>query len=46
MELMIDGELLDTSERILYKYNQPAPRYTSYPTEPAWDGGFSEPELR
>jgi len=28
------------------KYNQPGPRYTSYPTVPAWDQEFGEKEYR
>ena len=28
------------------KYNQPGPRYTSYPTVPAWDQDFGEKEYR
>jgi len=28
------------------KYNQPGPRYTSYPTVPAWDQEFGENEYR
>lgn len=46
MELMIEGEPLDISLPILEKYNQPGPRYTSYPTVPEWDESFGEAELR
>ena len=28
------------------KYNQPGPRYTSYPTVPAWEPGFDEGDYR
>lgn len=29
------------SSRLIKKYNQPVPRYTSYPTVPLWDGKIS-----
>ena len=39
MGLHIPAEFVD-------KYNKPGPRYTSYPTVPAWDQPFGEPEYR
>ena len=46
MELMIEGRPLEISTAILDKYNQPGPRYTSYPTALEWDDSFGEAELR
>ena len=46
MDLTLEGEPLEISAAILDKYNQPGPRYTSYPTAPEWDESFGEPELR
>jgi oxygen-independent coproporphyrinogen-3 oxidase len=34
------------SEEFVEKYNQPGPRYTSYPTVPAWKQEFGENEYR
>ena len=34
------------SEEFVEKYNQPGPRYTSYPTVPAWKQKFGENEYR
>ncbi len=34
------------SEAFVEKYNQPGPRYTSYPTVPAWKQNFGETEYR
>ena len=34
------------SEEFVDKYNQPGPRYTSYPTVPAWKQEFGENEYR
>lgn len=31
---------------MIRRYDRPGPRYTSYPTVPAWEGGFGEPEYR
>ena len=45
-ELFIEGESVRISPELLGKYNQPAPRYTSYPTAPEWDDSFGEAELR
>jgi oxygen-independent coproporphyrinogen-3 oxidase len=36
----IGGEKVTVSPEILDKYNQPGPRYTSYPTAPEWDDNF------
>jgi len=46
VELTIDNERLEISQATLDKYNQPGPRYTSYPTAPEWDDRFGEAELR
>lgn len=34
------------SHELLKKYNQPGPRYTSYPTVPEWSYEFQETDLR
>ena len=34
------------SEAFVEKYNKPGPRYTSYPTVPAWKQSFGEAEYR
>jgi len=36
---------MEISEHFLAKYNQPGPRYTSYPTAPAWRDDFGAEEL-
>jgi len=46
LEVMIGGERVAISPALLEKYNQPGPRYTSYPTAPEWDDGFGPDELR
>jgi oxygen-independent coproporphyrinogen-3 oxidase len=46
LEVIIDGKLITVSEAVLSKYNQPGPRYTSYPTAPEWDDNFGANELR
>jgi len=46
LELVFDGERVAASPTMLDKYNQPGPRYTSYPTAPEWDDTFGEAELR
>lgn len=46
LELMIDGNRVSVSSDLLVKYNQPGPRYTSYPTAPQWDDSFGEQQLR
>jgi oxygen-independent coproporphyrinogen-3 oxidase len=45
LELIIDGQQLGISPELLGKYNQPGPRYTSYPTAPEWDETFGAVEL-
>ncbi len=37
---------LQVSNELLNKYNQPGPRYTSYPSAPEWDDRFGEAQLR
>src|SRR5437588_168170 len=44
--LSIDGERAEISRSVLEKYNQPGPRYTSYPTAPEWDDAFGPEQLR
>lgn len=46
LEVAIDGQPVPVSAQLLDKYNQPGPRYTSYPTAPEWDDGFGELQLR
>ncbi|MFY9555551.1 MAG: oxygen-independent coproporphyrinogen III oxidase [Blastocatellia bacterium] len=46
LEAEIGGELVAFPEGLIDKYNQPGPRYTSYPTAPEWDDSFSETHLR
>jgi oxygen-independent coproporphyrinogen III oxidase len=36
---------LRVSEEFLAKYNQPGPRYTSYPTAPVWNDSFGPADL-
>ncbi|PYT04683.1 MAG: oxygen-independent coproporphyrinogen III oxidase [Acidobacteria bacterium] len=43
---MIDRERVAVSKDVLNKYNQPGPRYTSYPTAPEWDDNFGAEDLR
>ena len=43
---MMNIDSLQVSNDLLNKYNQPGPRYTSYPSAPQWDDGFGEPQLR
>jgi oxygen-independent coproporphyrinogen-3 oxidase len=43
---MIGREELEFSPAIVEKYNQPGPRYTSYPTAPEWDNDFGPSDLR
>src|SRR5215216_6388902 len=40
LEVTIEGEQVQVSPALLEKYNQPGPRYTSYPTAPEWDDDF------
>jgi oxygen-independent coproporphyrinogen-3 oxidase len=46
LTIRIHGEQADISPAIIDKYNQPGPRYTSYPTAPEWDDTFGAPELQ
>ena len=46
LKVVINGQPVAVSTRLLDKYNQPGPRYTSYPTAPEWDDSFGEAELR
>jgi oxygen-independent coproporphyrinogen-3 oxidase len=46
LEVIIDKVPVAVSQAVLDKYNQPGPRYTSYPTAPEWDDSFGETELR
>ncbi|HLG14450.1 MAG TPA: coproporphyrinogen III oxidase, partial [Blastocatellia bacterium] len=39
-------ELMIEDQALIDKYNQPGPRYTSYPTAPAWDDNFGAAEFR
>ena len=45
LDLMIDRRRLGISPELLGKYNQPGPRYTSYPTAPEWDDSFGPARL-
>jgi len=45
LELNINGNRLAVSTAMLNKYNQPGPRYTSYPTAPEWDDTFGPDDL-
>ena len=38
-------EELHVGEEFLAKYNRPGPRYTSYPTAPAWNDAFGPDDL-
>ncbi|MBI3651084.1 MAG: oxygen-independent coproporphyrinogen III oxidase [Acidobacteria bacterium] len=42
----LNGERATLSPALLDKYNQPGPRYTSYPTAPEWDDAFGAEDLR
>ncbi len=46
LEVMLDNSPVSVSAELLDKYNQPGPRYTSYPTAPEWDDTFRAPQLR
>ena len=46
LEVSIDNTLVVLSAKVLDKYNQPGPRYTSYPTAPEWDDSFDAEQLR
>jgi oxygen-independent coproporphyrinogen III oxidase len=45
-EVRIGGAAVTVTSAMLEKYNQPGPRYTSYPTAPEWDDQFGPAELR
>jgi oxygen-independent coproporphyrinogen III oxidase len=45
LEVVIDGRKVAVSAQLLEKYNQPGPRYTSYPTAPEWDDNFGATQL-
>jgi oxygen-independent coproporphyrinogen-3 oxidase len=45
LELILDGARIAVSPATLEKYNQPGPRYTSYPTAPEWTDSFGPAEL-
>ncbi|MBO0726256.1 MAG: oxygen-independent coproporphyrinogen III oxidase [Blastocatellia bacterium] len=40
IKIGLQGEQVFFPSEILEKYNQPGPRYTSYPTAPEWSDGF------
>ena len=44
--IKVHGETAVISPPLIEKYNQPGPRYTSYPTAPEWDDCFGENEFR
>jgi oxygen-independent coproporphyrinogen-3 oxidase len=46
LDFNINGEHVAVSPTTLEKYNQPGPRYTSYPTAPEWDDSFGPDEFR
>ncbi|HYE74675.1 MAG TPA: coproporphyrinogen III oxidase, partial [Blastocatellia bacterium] len=39
-EINLNGERAIVTTELLDKYNQPGPRYTSYPTAPEWHNDF------
>lgn len=39
-------EAFDVTRDLLVRYDRPGPRYTSYPTVPAWSESFSEADYR
>lgn len=43
--LNIHGEQAVISPELIEKYNQPGPRYTSYPTAPEWNENFGPTEF-
>src|SRR5436190_7738894 len=45
LTVTINGERAELSPAIIDKYNQPGPRYTSYPTAPEWDDQFGASDL-
>ncbi len=44
IEIDLQGERVFFPPEILEKYNQPGPRYTSYPTAPEWNDNFGKDE--
>src|SRR6185369_13375714 len=46
LDIVINGERAVIGPETLEKYNQPGPRYTSYPTAPEWDDSFGPDQLR
>ena len=46
LDIVIDGQRAVINQEILERYNQPGPRYTSYPTAPEWDDSFGPDDLR
>jgi len=46
LEITIDGRRVAVSPEILERYNQPGPRYTSYPTAPEWEDDFGPDDAR
>ena len=46
LEMTIGNSPIAVSVDLLNKYNQPGPRYTSYPTAPEWNDHFGETNLR
>lgn len=45
LTINIQGEQAEISAALIEKYNQPGPRYTSYPTAPEWDDSFGQAEF-
>jgi oxygen-independent coproporphyrinogen III oxidase len=45
-DIYLNGERALVTPELLDKYNQPGPRYTSYPTAPEWDESFGVAEFR
>lgn len=45
-EINLNGERAAVTTELLDRYNQPGPRYTSYPTAPEWDDSFGVAEFR
>lgn len=45
LAITIDGTQISTTIDFIEKYNRPGPRYTSYPTVPAWNNQFGAEEF-
>src|SRR5260370_32035451 len=43
--LQLNAERFQITEDFLARYNRPRPRYTSYPTAPAWNDQFGPGDL-